>query len=120
MTAASVPKSGDDFDTLGKEISELVDDGIAIEADGSVTGTLKKVTGYTGFSSDAGEQNGHFFPIKLNAPYGTTAVTVTGTKTKTAVEDDWILFVKDKNSTFKFEENGKEIFTLNFKKAAFE
>lgn len=34
-------------------------------SDFSITGTLKYVTGYTGFSSDVEEQSGHYLALKI-------------------------------------------------------
>ena len=50
-------------DLFGKNCSDLQED-IAI-ANGSITGTLKYVTGYTGFSSKAKEQKGNFIALKV-------------------------------------------------------
>lgn len=50
-------------DLFGKNCDDLQED-IAI-ANGSITGTLKYVTGYTGFSSKAKEQKGNFIALKV-------------------------------------------------------
>ena len=39
---------------------------VAIE-DGAITGTLKYVTGYTGFSGNVAEQSGNYLAIKVEA-----------------------------------------------------
>lgn len=54
-------------DLLGKDASEL-QNGLAISEAGKVTGTLKYVSNYTGFSSDTFEQNGYYFPFKVDVP----------------------------------------------------
>lgn len=41
-------------------------------ANGAITGTLKHVTDYTGFSSDTDEQSGNFLALKLEAFSGAT------------------------------------------------
>lgn len=51
------------IDLFGKNCGDLQED-IAI-ANGAVTGTLKYVTGYTGFSSKAKEQKGNFIALKV-------------------------------------------------------
>lgn len=40
---------------------------VAIDSDGAITGTLAYVTGYTGFSGDASEQEGNYLALKLSA-----------------------------------------------------
>ena len=50
-----------DEDLLGKVISDL-QDSIEIEED-KITGTLKYVTGYTGFSSKIEEQSGNYLAL---------------------------------------------------------
>ena len=52
-------------DLLGKKASDLVGEDLCVYEDGTVEGTLKAVTGYTGFSSEEEEQSGHYFPFKL-------------------------------------------------------
>ena len=56
---------------LGKRVSSLVGNDLKVLADGSVVGTIKKVTGYTQFSSNKEEQSGYYFPFKLTKT-GTT------------------------------------------------
>lgn len=43
-------------DLLGKKASDLVGEDLCVYEDGTVEGTLKAVTGYTGFSSEEEEQ----------------------------------------------------------------
>lgn len=50
-------------DLFGKNCEDLQED-IAV-ANGAITGTLKYVTGYTGFSSKAKEQKGNFIALKI-------------------------------------------------------
>lgn len=44
-------------------------------SNGVISGTLKKVTGYTGFSGDPEEQSGNYLALKFTAEEGAT-VTV--------------------------------------------
>lgn len=50
-------------DLFGKNCEDLQED-IAV-ANGAITGTLKYVTGYTGFSGKAKEQKGNFIALKV-------------------------------------------------------
>ena len=60
-------------DLLGKSVTDLQED-IEIGEDG-VTGTLKYVTGYTGFSGSAELQEGNFLALHFEAP-GAPTITV--------------------------------------------
>ena len=62
----------DEVDVLGKDAGDLQED-IAI-ADGAITGTLKYVTDYTGFSGDVSEQSGNYLAIKVEANADTITV----------------------------------------------
>ena len=62
----------DDVDVLGKDAGDLQED-VAI-ANGAITGTLKYVTGYTGFSGDVSEQSGNYLAIKVEANADTITV----------------------------------------------
>jgi len=69
---------------LGKLVSSLQNN-INV-SDTGITGTLKYVTGYTGYSSDPAEQNGNFLALKFSAPTGATTTIellggTTGVKT---------------------------------------
>ena len=57
-------------DLLGKDANDLQEN-IAI-ANNAITGTLKYVTGYTGFSGDVSEQSGNYLAIKIEAYSGST------------------------------------------------
>lgn len=54
-----------DVDLLGLTPDDLQDD-VEI-SDGAISGTLKYVSDYTGFSSDVSEQNGNYLAIKVTA-----------------------------------------------------
>lgn len=118
----TIPAQGQTL--LGKSVSDLIGSDIKVYADGSVTGTLKNVTGFTEFNStDVNEQSGHYFPLHL-AQTGTKMTLKTNGVAKAGKEnmpfDPDILFrVADKNTTFTIEVDGKEVVTLNFKKATF-
>lgn len=69
LNTKTVGLSGD-VDLLGKEADDLQED-VEI-ANGAITGTLKYVTGYTGFSGDVSEQSGNYLAIKVTAIEGAT------------------------------------------------
>ena len=57
-------------DLLGKSADDL-QTGVEVGID-AITGTLKYVTGYTGFSGDVAEQSGNYLAIKVTAVEGAT------------------------------------------------
>ena len=61
----TVSAVADDVDVLGKDAGDLQED-VAIAND-AITGTLKYVTGYTGFSGDVTEQSGNYIALKFVA-----------------------------------------------------
>lgn len=56
-----------DFDLLGKVVGDLEKD-IVVNGKDSVSGTLHYVTGYTGFSGDPAEQEGHYIALHVTHP----------------------------------------------------
>lgn len=62
-----------DVDLLGKLAGELQDN--VVVNDGAISGTLKYVTEYTGFSGDESMQSGNYLAIKAEA-FGGATITV--------------------------------------------
>lgn len=68
-----------------------------------ISGTLKHVTGYTGFSTDPAEQQGNYLCLKFNT-MPTDAITtvelVGGTKGPVVLDSDMnmVLLIKDKDA----------------------
>lgn len=89
-------------DLGGKKVSELIDGDVSISKDGAVTGTLKYVPYWKEFGSAENDQSGYYLPVQLDSKYEGQNITCVGTQTKTAQDLEWVLHVKDKNSTFKF------------------
>ena len=58
---------------LGKNTSDLVESPAYAE-NGVVTGTFKKVTGWTEFSSKTDEQTGYYLPFTVELPKGSTSI----------------------------------------------
>lgn len=109
---------------LGKKVSDMIGEDVAVYADGSVIGTLKNVTGFEEFNSaNKDEQSGHYFPFRL-AQTGKTmtlkknGVAAAGKKDMT-FDPEIIFRVESKDTTFTVEVDGKDVVTLNFKKATF-
>lgn len=107
---------------LGKRASSLTGNDLKVLSDGSVVGTLKKVTGYTQFSSKKEEQSGYYFPFKLTK----TGTTMTLKKNGVAGEgkedmpfDPDIVLRVSKGDKFTVEVDDSDVITLNFKDVIF-
>lgn len=112
MVAITVEPENASATLLGKQVSELQSD-IVVGAD-SISGSLKHVTGYTGFSSKAAEQEGHYLALKFAtdpADAATTVEFVGGTKGPVALDADrnMVLLIKSNTQSIKVvsTKNGK-------------
>lgn len=112
MVAITVEPENASATLLGKQVSELQND-IVVGAD-SISGSLKHVTGYTGFSSKAAEQEGHYLALKFAtdpADAATTVELVGGTKGPVALDADrnMVLLIKSNTQSIKVvsTKNGK-------------
>lgn len=88
-----------DEDLFGKVISDLQED-IAISSDNAISGILKYVSDYTGFSSDVSLQSGNYIALHFEVPE-TDDVTITVTVTNPTVLDSdgiVVLRIADKDS----------------------
>ena len=118
----TIPAQGQTL--LGKSVSELIGTDVKVYADGSVTGTLKNVSGFTDFnSSNVSEQSGHYFPLHLTKSGNTMTLKTNGVakpgKENMPFDADLLFRVSDANTTFTIEVDDKEVVTLNFKQAIF-
>lgn len=59
---------------LGKELTDL-QSGVSVGQD-AISGTLKYVTGYTGFSGDPAEQSGHYLALHIDTDAEADSITV--------------------------------------------
>ena len=89
----------DDVNVLGKDAGDLQSD-IAI-ANGAITGTLKYVTGYTGFSGDVAEQSGNYLAIKVEADADSITVELVGGTLghPVTLDEDGMIVLKIANTT---------------------
>ena len=93
----------DSVDLLGKTASDL-QEGITVGKDGKISGKLKYVTGYTGFSGDPDEQKGHYLALHVYVP-DVEGVTIVykGAQTVTLDPDGLhVIIVKNASKTFTF------------------
>lgn len=84
-------------DLLGKVASDLQEN-VVIGTYG-ITGTLKYVTDYTGFSSKVEEQSGNYIALKATSVSGATikAEITGGTSGPVTLDDDGIIIFRVKN-----------------------
>lgn len=85
---------------LGKKVSDLQSN-IVVKENG-ITGNLKKVTGYTGFSSNPAEQEGHYLALKFDvtpADAVTTVELVGSTKGPVTLDANKNIVLLIKNNT---------------------
>lgn len=107
-------------DLLGKQAGELVGEDLTVWSDGSVTGTFKRVTGYTGFSSEPADQEGYFFPFRLGGSGTKMTFKKNGKPTKTNIPfDQDIIFRIEKDTIYEVLVDDERIVTLRFDKAKF-
>lgn len=73
-------------DLFGKSVTDL-QTGITFNSDNTVSGTLKYVTDYTGFSGTVSEQSGNYLVFKAEVP-NVDGVTITAKINNTSTLDD--------------------------------
>lgn len=93
LTSLTVSPDDAEAERYGKNVGDLQSD-VAIDSDGAITGTLAYVTGYTGFSSDADEQEGNYLALKLTAePHEKIEVAI-GDRGPVDVTDDGFVVIR--------------------------
>lgn len=116
----TIPSQGQTL--YGKRVSSLIEDGMKVYEDGTVSGTFKHVTGYTGFNSeDPSEQEGYYFPFRLTKTGTTMTFKKNGEPGKTDItwEADNVFRVTA-SDTFEVLVDGSPVVTFNFSKATFQ
>lgn len=101
-------------DLLGKTEGDL-SDGVVIKEGESIrdqyaVGTLKHVTGYTGFSSETEEQEGYYLAFKVVGAPADKDVTVKGTKKDAVLKPSDRTCVMFLGSSFPFKNENLPIF----------
>lgn len=116
----SIPAAGQTFYDISAET--MLGDDVKVAEDGSVTGTLKYVTGYTGFSGRKAEQEGNFFPFCLEKQGDTMTFKKNGAAKKSGIpwEKDNVFRIDDKSTKFTVEVDGEEVITFNFENATLD
>lgn len=87
---------------LGKAVSSMQED--VIVHDKFIKGTLKYVTGYTGFSGDAAEQSGNYLALHFDVSDGaTTTVQLLG-----GIHKDPVTLDSDNNCVFRITDRNNQ------------
>lgn len=106
---------------LGKQVSDLVGDDLAVKADGSVVGTFHYVSDYTDFSSETEEQSGYYFPFHLTKTGTTMTFKKNDSPTKEEIPfDPDIVFRVTKDDTFEVLVDDASVVKFTFNEATFE
>lgn len=89
--------------------------------DGSVVGTFKYVTGYTGFNeSEVAEQSGYYFPFTLNETGSTMTFKKNGEIKKQDIPFEANnVFRVTQTDTFTVLVDDVEVITFNFEESTF-
>lgn len=114
-----IPAAGQDL--YGKTVGDMVEDGMKVLSDGTVEGTFKYVTDYTGFNADAPEeQEGYFFPFTLTKSGTTMTFKKNGVTTKEDIpwEANNVFRVKS-TDTFEVLVDDLSVITFNFSESTF-
>ena len=106
---------------LGKQVSDLVGEDLAVKADGSVVGTFHYVADYTEFSSAPSEQSGYYFPFHLTKTGSKMTFKKNGAPTKEGIPfDPDIIFRITKDDTFEVLVDDASVVKFTFTGATFE
>ena len=118
LTITVSPITGND-DLLGKKAADLQSNIVVNDTAMTISGTLKHVTGYTGFSSKVDEQSGNYIALNVDPASGfpeTMTVEVkngtSGPSKLTAEDHQVVLKIKDASKQgiiVKATNNGAEV-----------
>ncbi|UQA25724.1 hypothetical protein [Flavonifractor phage Chenonceau] len=106
---------------MGKQVSDLVGNDLAVKADGSVVGTFHYVSDYTEFSSAPEEQSGYYFPFHLTKTGAKMTFKKNGSPTKENIPFDAdIVFRVSKDDTFEVLVDDSSVVKFTFAGATFQ
>ena len=106
----------------GKTVGDMVENGMRVLEDGTVLGTFKYVTGYTGFNgSDPEEQEGYYFPFTLKETGTTMTFKKNGVPTKEDITFEANnVFRVTQSDTFTVAVDDVDLITFKFNEATFK
>ncbi len=99
MTELTVAAYTGSVDLFGKSVTDL-QTGVAVNGT-AVTGTLKYVDDYTGFSGTVSEQSGNYLVLQATVEEGTTvtAQVIGGDHGPSTLDSDGIIILRIRNTT---------------------
>ena len=102
ITGLSIQADDAETERYGKTVSDL-QSAISV-GNGKITGTLKYVTGYTGWTSEVEKQSGNFLALKLDVADGAEVSAMLGDKGPVDLTEDKYLVarISDKTEKLKF------------------
>ena len=92
------------IDLLGKDASDLQEN--LVIGNDEITGTLKYVTGYTGFSGDPAEQEGNYIALLATPKTDDTVITcevIGGDHGPVTLDEDHMVVLRIKNNDQKIK-----------------
>ncbi|WP_343247727.1 major tail protein [Diplocloster hominis] len=102
-------------------IADMIEPGMEVGSDGKVTGTFKHLTGYTGFSSKAEEQEGYYFPFRLEKKGEKMSFYKNGAPAKKDIPwDEYNVFRVTQGDTFEIRVDNISVIRLTFADAVFQ
>ena len=111
---------------MGKtvKVSDMIDEGVSVDEDGKVTGTIKYIGDFKDFSNNPEEQKGNFFPIELTTTGSKMTLKKNGVagkgKSNLNFDKDIVFRVGQKTDTLTVEVDGKEVGTFSFNDATLQ
>lgn len=115
MASEEVTIPSGETQLYGKSVNDLAED-LFVDENGNVTGTLKNVTGYTGFSSNTAEQSGHYFPFTLVNTGTNMTFKKNGVVSKDSIpfEANNVFRITSNSDTFEVLVDGTSVITFKF------
>lgn len=108
-------------------MSDLMDDGAAVDADGNVTANLHEYEGFTEFSNSKEEQTGHYFVFMLDDSVNGERLTIkkNGVEREDKKDLDFergpmIFRVEQTSDYFEIIVDGSPLITLRFNDCTLE
>ena len=98
----------------------MIEPGATVDEEGNVNATLKKIEGFTDFSSEPSEQSGYFFPFTLTVTRSKITFKKNDSETKKEIAfDKDKMFRTEKTDTWEVLVDGASVVKLNFANATF-
>lgn len=115
MASEEVTIPSGETQLYGKSVNDLAEN-LFVDESGNVTGTLKNVTGYTGFSSSEDEQSGHYFPFTLVNTGTNMTFKKNGVISKDNIpfEANNVFRITSNSDTFEVLVDGASVITFKF------